>query len=142
MRLVAVLAALVGVLVLSHDAIAAGRDTLRVGPSSSYGQVLYDGKGFVLYAFTHDAKGKSRCYGACAAAWPPYLAKSPRAGAGTKQSLIGTTRRSDGSLQVTYAGRPLYYYVGDRRPGQILCQNVEEYGGLWLILRGSGKLVR
>ena len=104
--------------------------------------MLFDGSGFVLYAFTHDQTGKSRCYGACAAAWPPYLVKKPKAGRGTKQSLIGTTRRADGSIQATYAGRPLYYYVGDRKPGQILCQNVEEYGGLWLIVRGSGKLVR
>ena len=141
MRLLAIIVALAAVLALSHDAMAAGRDTLKVG-KSDYGPVLYDGKGFVLYAFTHDGKSKSRCYGACAAAWPPYLAKSRRPGAGAKQSLLGTTRRSDGSLQVTYAGQPLYYYVGDRQPGQILCQNVEEYGGLWLIVRGSGKLVR
>jgi predicted lipoprotein with Yx(FWY)xxD motif len=114
---------------------------LKVGPSD-YGKVLYDGRGYVLYAFTHDGRNKSRCSGACAVAWPPFLARSPRAGAGTKQSLLGTTRRADGSLQVTYAGRPLYYYVGDRQPGQILCQNVEEFGGLWLILRGSGVLVR
>ena len=141
MRLVAVVAALSAVLVLSHDAMAAGRDTLKVG-ASDYGRVLYDGKGFALYAFTRDGTGKSRCYGACAAAWPPYLATSPKAGAGARRSLLGTTRRSDGSLQVTYAGRPLYYYVGDSRPGRILCQNVEEYGGLWLVVRGSGKLVR
>ena len=149
MRLVAVAATLAAVLVLSRPAMsalsrggtAAGRDTLRVG-TSEYGRVLYDGKGFALYAFTRDGTGKSRCYGACAAAWPPYLATSPKAGAGAKRSLLGTTRRSDGSLQVTYAGRPLYYYVGDSRPGQILCQNVEEYGGLWLVVRGSGKLVR
>jgi predicted lipoprotein with Yx(FWY)xxD motif len=141
MRLIAVAAALAAVLALGHDARAAGRDTLKVGPSG-YGPVLYDGKGFVLYAFTRDGTGKSRCYGACAAAWPPYLVKAPKAGPGAKQSLLGTTRRTDGALQVTYAGRPLYYYAGDRRPGQILCQNVTEYGGAWLIVRGSGKLAR
>ena len=141
MRLIAILAGLAAVLALSDHAMAADRGTLKVGPSR-YGQVLYDGRGFVLYAFTHDTKGKSLCTGACAAAWPPYLAKSPKAGAGAVQSLLGTTRRADGSVQVTYGGRPLYYYVGDRSPGQILCQNVEEYGGLWLIVRGSGKLVR
>lgn len=144
MRIVAVLTALLtallAVLVLSSSAMAADRGTLRVGPSD-YGQVLFDGKGFVLYAFTYDQKKKSRCYGACAKAWPPYLAKSPKAGAGAKQSLLGTTRRADGSIQVTYDGRPLYYYVHDGK-GQILCQNVDEFGGLWLILRGSGKLVR
>jgi predicted lipoprotein with Yx(FWY)xxD motif len=141
MRFTAVVAALAAALVLSNSAMAADRGTLKVGPST-YGQVLFDGRGYVLYAFTHDLKGKSRCAGACAAAWPPFLAKAPRAGVGVKQSLLGTTRRANGTLQVTYAGRPLYYYVGDRRPGQILCQNVEEFGGLWLILRGSGKLVR
>jgi predicted lipoprotein with Yx(FWY)xxD motif len=141
MRLVAVVAALAAVLVLSHDAMAAGRDTLEVG-RSNYGDVLYDGKGFALYAFTRDGTGRSRCYGACAAAWPPFLARSPKAGAGARSSLLGTTRRTDGSLQVTYAGRPLYYYVGDRQPRQILCQNVSEFGGLWLVVRPSGALVR
>ena len=111
--------------------------------ASPYGKILADGRGHALYAFTHDPKGKSTCAGACAAAWPPYLVKhAPGAAKGAGAALLGTTRRADGSVQVTYRGRPLYYYVGDRKPGQILCQNVEEFGGLWLILRGSGKLVR
>jgi predicted lipoprotein with Yx(FWY)xxD motif len=140
MRLIAVLAALAAVLALADTATAADRSVLQVR-SSTYGPVLFDGRGYALYAFTYDRKGKSRCYGACAAAWPPYLVKKPKAGAGARQSLLGTTRRSDGSIQATYGGRPLYYYVGDGK-GQILCQNVDEFGGLWLILRGSGKLVR
>ena len=85
--------------------------------------MLFDGRGYVLYAFTYDQTSKSRCYGACAKAWPPYLVKKPKAGTGAKQSLLGTTRRTDGSIQVTYNGRPLYYYVDDGK-GQILCQNV------------------
>ena len=141
MRLIAVPAALAAALVLSGHAMAADRGTLTVG-SSDYGRVLFDGRGFALYAFTHDPKGKSTCTGACAAAWPPYLARSPRAGSGAKSSLLGTTRRADGSVQVTYRGRPLYYYEGDRTRGQILCQNVSEYGGLWLVVRGDGTLVR
>jgi predicted lipoprotein with Yx(FWY)xxD motif len=141
MRLVAVLAALAAVLVLSGNAMAFDRGYLSVGVHAQYGPVLFDGRGYALYAFTYDQKRKSRCYGACAKAWPPYLVKKPKAGKGVKKSLIGTTRRNDGSIQVTYAGRPLYYYVGDGK-GQILCQNVNEFGGLWLILRGSGKLVR
>jgi predicted lipoprotein with Yx(FWY)xxD motif len=64
------------------------------------------------------------------------------AGRGVKRSLLGTTKRRDGRRQVTYAGRPLYYYVGDRRPGQILCQNVSEFGGKWLVVRPGGALVR
>ena len=111
--------------------------------SSSYGRILFDSRGYVLYAFTRDPKGRSACYGACAKAWPVYFAKGAlNAGNGVKRLLLGTTKRRDGRRQVTYAGRPLYYYVGDRKPGQILCQNVAEFGGTWLIIRPSGKLVR
>jgi predicted lipoprotein with Yx(FWY)xxD motif len=116
--------------------------TLQVR-ASRFGKILFDGRGFVLYAFTRDSKNKSNCYGACAKAWPVYYSKAAlRAGSGVKQSLLGTTRRSDGRRQVTYAGRPLYYYVGDTRPGLITCQNVFEYGGLWLVVRGNGSLVK
>ncbi len=116
--------------------------TLTVRPSS-YGRVLFDGRGHVLYAFTRDAHGRSACYGACAKAWPPYTEKGARkAGAGVSRSLLGTTRRRDGRRQVTYSRRPLYYYVGDTKPGQILCQNVAEFGGTWRVVRPSGKLVR
>jgi predicted lipoprotein with Yx(FWY)xxD motif len=113
--------------------------------SSGFGRVLFDGRGFVLYAFTKDPRGggRSTCRGGCAKAWPPYVARGALgAGAGVKRSLLGTIRRADGSRQVTYAGRPLYYYVGDKKSGQILCQNVSEFGGLWLVVRPSGKLVR
>lgn len=111
--------------------------------SSTYGRILFDGRGFVVYTFTRDPRGRSVCRGACATAWPPYLVKGrPRAGAGVKSSRLGTTKRADGKLQVTYSGRPLYYYIGDRKPGQILCQNVKEFGGLWLVVRANGELVR
>jgi predicted lipoprotein with Yx(FWY)xxD motif len=111
--------------------------------SSRFGKVLFDGRGFVLYAFTRD-RGRSACYGPCAKAWPPYFAPKGTlsAGRGIKRSLLGTVKRKNGRRQVTYAGRPLYYYVGDTSPGAILCQNVVEYGGSWLILRPSGTLVR
>ena len=121
---------------------AAGRGTLTVR-SSEYGRILFDGRGFVLYGFTADKKRRSVCFGACAAAWPPYLVTgTPRAGRGVKRSLLGTIRRPGGKRQVTYAGRPLYYYVGDRRPGQILCQDVCEFGGDWLVVRPNGAFVR
>jgi predicted lipoprotein with Yx(FWY)xxD motif len=111
--------------------------------SSSFGRVLFDGRGYALYAFTRDANGRSACYGACAKAWPVYYAKGTlRVGTGIKRSLLGTVKRRDGRRQITYARRPLYYYVGDTRPGQILCQNVTEFGGTWLIVRPSGRLVR
>jgi predicted lipoprotein with Yx(FWY)xxD motif len=111
--------------------------------SSTYGRILFDGRGFVVYAFTRDPRGRSVCSGTCATAWPPYLVKGrARAAAGVKSSKLGTTKRADGKLQVTYAGRPLYYYIGDRKPGQILCQNVKEFGGIWLVVRANGELVR
>jgi predicted lipoprotein with Yx(FWY)xxD motif len=110
--------------------------------SSDFGQILFDGSNHALYAFTRDMDRKSTCYGACAAAWPPYLAHGKlRAGPGATRSLLGTTSRRDGRRQLTYAGKPLYYYVHDGA-GQVLCQNVREYGGLWLVVRPSGRLVR
>jgi predicted lipoprotein with Yx(FWY)xxD motif len=112
--------------------------------STRYGRILFDGRGRALYAFTRDRRGgRSQCYGACAKAWPVYFAKGRvLAGRGVRQSLVGATRRRDGRQQVTYNGRPLYYYVGDKSADQVLCQNVAEFGGTWLVLRPSGKLVR
>ena len=125
-------------------------DERRPGPatltvrSTRFRPILFDGRGRALYAFTRDRRGgRSRCYGACAKAWPVYLAKGRLlAGKGVRQSLLGTSRRRDGRLQVDYNGRPLYYYVGDKKPGQVLCQNVDEFGGTWLVVRPSGRLVR
>jgi predicted lipoprotein with Yx(FWY)xxD motif len=117
------------------------RSSVVIG-SSSFGRVLFDGRGFVLYAFTRDPRGRSVCSGACLKAWPPYIVTSrPRAGAGVDATRLGTFKRADGSLQATYAGRPLYHYVGDRKPGQILCQDVIEFGGIWRVVRPNGRLV-
>jgi predicted lipoprotein with Yx(FWY)xxD motif len=136
------LALLVSLLALAGPAASAPRPLITVH-SSDYGPVLFDGRGFVLYAFTKDPRGRSVCTGACAAAWPPYIVRAkPSAGIGASTKLLGTTRRADGKLQATYAGKPLYFYVGDRKPGQILCQNVREYGGLWLVVRPTGAFVR
>jgi predicted lipoprotein with Yx(FWY)xxD motif len=105
--------------------------------------MLFDDRGFALYAFTRDGRDTTRCFGDCAKAWPPYIVEGgPQAGPGARQDLLATIRRPDGSRQVTYAGRPLYYYVGDREPGIVLCQNVVEFGGTWLVIRGGGSLVR
>lgn len=119
------------------------RPTLEVR-TSAFGPILFDGSNRALYAFTRDRRGgRSTCYGACAAAWPPYYAKRRafRVVGGAKRSLLGTVRRRDGRLQITYAGRPLYYYVDDG-VGAVKCQNVREFGGLWLVQRASGALVR
>jgi predicted lipoprotein with Yx(FWY)xxD motif len=127
-----------------HAADNAQASATLTARSTKYGRILSDGRGRALYAFTRDRRGgRSQCYGACAKAWPVYFATARLlAGKGVRQSLIGTTRRRDGRRQVTYNGRPLYYYVGDKSPGQVLCQNVDEFGGTWLVLRPSGQLVR
>jgi predicted lipoprotein with Yx(FWY)xxD motif len=118
------------------------RPSVVVG-TSSFGRALFDGRGFILYGFTRDPRGRSMCAGDCAKAWPPYIVKSrPRAGAGIAPARLGTIKRADGSVQATYARRPLYYYVGDRKPGQILCQNVTEFGGVWRVVRPNGRLIR
>jgi predicted lipoprotein with Yx(FWY)xxD motif len=111
--------------------------------STRYGPILFDANNRVLYGFTRDKRGgKSTCYGACAAAWPVYLSKGKvTAMRGVKQSLIGTVRRRNGRLQVTYNGWPLYYYAHEG-PRQVKCQNVNEFGGLWLVVKANGRLVR
>jgi len=111
--------------------------------ASKYGRVLFDGRGLALYAFTADPKRRSVCAGACAAAWPPYLVKGTlHAGRGVEPARLGAISRVDGGRQLTYAGRLLYHYVGDKKPGQILCQGVTEFGGDWLVVRPGGALVR
>jgi len=117
-----------------------GRVVKVVG--SDYGRVIADGRGEAFYLFDKERSKKSRCYGECARAWPPVLTKGkPRAGNGARAKLLGTTKRNNGKLQVTYAGHPLYYYVDDS-PGTILCQNVDEFGGLWLVVKPNGAAVR
>jgi len=127
---------------LAHSAGAAKAATLTAH-SSRYGKILFDGRGRVLYLFARDTGGRSSCSGACARAWPPFLTKgAPRALSGVNAKVLGTTRRGNGTLQVTYAKHPLYYFKEDTKPGQIKCQNVSNFGGLWLVVAPSGKPVR
>jgi predicted lipoprotein with Yx(FWY)xxD motif len=130
-------------LIAARDAsatAAANRGPRLKVVDSDYGRVIADRKGEALYLFDREKKGSSECYGACAKAWPPLLARGgpPRAADGASQRLLGTTRRRNGDLQVTYAGHPLYYYVHDT-PGEILCHDVAEFGGLWLVVRPNGR---
>ncbi len=106
---------------------------------SAYGRVIADRHGEAFYLFDEEEDRRSKCYGACARVWPPVLSRGrPQAGAGANQNLLGTTKRRSGKLQVTYAGQPLYYYAGDS-PGTILCHDVKEFGGLWLVVKPNGK---
>ena len=120
-------------------AATTGGTRLNVAPSP-LGRILVDSKGITLYDFPPDKGTSSVCYGACAALWPPLLTHGkPVAGHGAKASLLGTTKRKDGKLQVTYGGHPLYYFVTDRRPGQTTGQGVNQFGGPWWVISPAGK---
>ena len=108
--------------------------------SSPLGRILVDSKGITLYDFVKDKGTTSACYGACAALWPPLITKSkPIAGPGIRASLLGTTKRKDGKLEVTYNGHPLYYFVTDRKPGQTTGQGLNQFGAPWWVLSPAGK---
>ncbi|MQA75452.1 MAG: hypothetical protein GEU88_14105 [Solirubrobacterales bacterium] len=116
--------------------------TELVAAESQYGSILFDSEQQAIYLFDKETSESSQCYGACAEAWPPVLTDGgPRAGAGLDPKRLGTTQRDDGSTQVTYDGHPLYYYVDDP-PGEVLCHNVNEFGGLWLVVEPSGDAVQ
>ena len=117
-------------------ASASSSSATRVATASStLGRILVDSHGRTLYLFARDKNGKSACSGSCAAYWPPLIASGkPHAIAGAKASLLGTTRRADGRLQVTYRHHPLYRYAGDAGKGQTNGQGLNESGGLWWVL--------
>jgi predicted lipoprotein with Yx(FWY)xxD motif len=104
------------------------------------GSILVDSKGITLYDFPPDKGTTSVCYGACAALWPPLLTTGkPVAGPGVHASLLGTTKRKDGKLEVTYGGHPLYYFVSDRKPGQTTGQGLNQFGAPWWVISAAGK---
>jgi predicted lipoprotein with Yx(FWY)xxD motif len=123
------------------SAPAATGTEIKVQNSSEYGKVLADGEGLALYLFDKEKTETSECYGECAVAWPPVLTEGkPKAGSGVDAGALGTTKRDDGSTQVTYKGKPMYLYKDDK-PGVILCHDVSEFGGLWLLVQPNGKPV-
>ena len=109
-----------------------------IAADSAYGPMLYDATGQPIYLFTAERGDRPACYDACAADWPPVLTRGePRARGDVRDSLLGVTRRDDGSRQVTYAGHPLYFYAHEGKY-QVLCHDVVEYGGTWLVVRPDG----
>ena len=108
-----------------------------VGSAAGVGKVLVDSGGLTLYYFEKDRHGKSACYGACASAWPP-LTGTPKGAGGAKASMLGTSKRKSGATQVTYAGRPLYTYTGDSRPGEDNGTDSRAFGASWYPLHPNG----
>ncbi len=106
------------------------------------GRILVDAHGRTLYLFEKDRHGKSSCASACAKEWPPVLSKSkPTAGKAASAKLLGTTRRSDGTTQVTYKGHPLYRFSGDMKPGQTGGEGLRAFGAEWYVLSARGTKV-
>jgi predicted lipoprotein with Yx(FWY)xxD motif len=106
--------------------------------NSKLGDILVDADGRTLYAFTKDQGDKSACSGQCATNWPA-LTGTATAGTGAQATLLSTAMQADGNSQVTYDGRPLYYFAGDAKPGDINGQGV---GNAWFALSASGDLVK
>jgi predicted lipoprotein with Yx(FWY)xxD motif len=124
----------------AHQSATKGTVDLR---STPLGKVLVSANGHTLYLFKHDKSTKSTCSGKCAVDWPPLLTKSakPAAGAGIKASLLGTTKRANGALQVTYHGHPLYWFFLDKAAGQTKGQGLSFFGGAWYVMNAQGAAV-
>jgi len=139
--LTALVAAAAIAAIAAASALAGGTHGTRVDVAkSTLGRILVDAKGITLYDFPPDKGTTSVCYGACAALWPPLTTTAkPVAGPGVRASLLGTTKRKDGKLEVTYNGHPLYYFVSDRKPGQTMGQGIDQFGGPWWVLTPAGK---
>ncbi len=117
-----------------------GGGTISGAEVSGLGAVLVDSEGATVYEFTEDEGTTSVCYGECEAAWPPVVASGkPTAGEGATAADLGTTKRKDGTLQVTYKGHPLYTFSGDKAPGEA---NGNESGGTWFALDEAGSPVK
>ncbi len=139
------LAAVLGVIgFLTAVAVARGAtQTTTVSlRTTRLGMVLVNASGHTLYLFGLDKNGKSACSASCATYWPPLLSRGkPTAGRGVKVSLLGTTKRSNGSLQVTYNRHPLYTFSLDKRAGQTSGEGSVAFGGKWDAVSAKGTAV-
>lgn len=116
-----------------------GQVRISASTVEPYGKMLQNGKGLTIYLFTKEKSSRSECYGECAEAWPPVTTKGEAfAGKGIDEKLLGTTKRRDGTTQVTYNDHPLYYYRGETQRDQVLCQAVPEFGGIWYVVSPKG----
>jgi len=126
----------------SSAATPAGPATVAVATDAKLGKILVDGSGRTLYLFEADKGTTSTCYGSCASYWPPLLTNgAPQAGSGANASLLGTTNRTDGTVEVTYGGHPLYYVVTDHNPGDATGQAVNNFGAAWFVLGPDGNKI-
>jgi len=122
-----------------------GEATVNISESAEVGSFLVDGDGSALYTFMNDTpdSGTSACTGECAEDWPPLVSQGePVAGEGVDETLLGTITRDDGTIQVTYNGRPLYRFEGDTAPGDISGQGLEDEFGQWFLMSPAGEPIQ
>jgi predicted lipoprotein with Yx(FWY)xxD motif len=113
---------------------------VSVASVQGLGKVIVDSRGFTLYDFHKDRGTQSRCYGSCAKVWPPLTTSgTPNAENGALASQLSTTKRDDGTTQVTYAGRPLYTYTTDKKPGEAGGNDIDSFGAEWYALQPNGE---
>ena len=136
----AVAAAVLAALAVTATALASATAASQVkARKTSLGMILVDSKGHTLYLFQKDKSGKSSCYTKCAANWPPYLTTGkPTAATGIKKSMLGTTKRTDGKLQVTYNHHPLYRFKFDTKAGTTRGEGANAFGGHWYAVSPKG----
>ena len=112
--------------------------TVITTDQSKFGTMLFNGNKQAIYIWQREDSLEPKCYDSCAAAWPPVLTEGePQAAGEVSSKLLGTTKRSDGSTQVTYNGHPLYYYAHEG-PGEVECHNISTHGGLWWVIQPNG----
>jgi predicted lipoprotein with Yx(FWY)xxD motif len=122
------------------EATSGGDGIVSAAKVGDLGTVLVDSQGLTLYDFHKDKGSTSSCYGACAAAWPPLLTEgNPQAQGPADRSMLGTTKRKDGTVQVTYNGWPLYTYAGDQGPGEANGNDIDQFGAEWYALQPNGQ---
>jgi predicted lipoprotein with Yx(FWY)xxD motif len=138
----ALLGALAALIAASHASAASTGAQVKVG-KTALGRILVSAQGRTLYMFAVDKHNKSACYGSCATYWPPLLTTHTHVtGTGVKASMLGTTRRTDGKLQITYNGHPLYRFLKDTKSGQTSGQGLNASGGLWWVMSPSGTVIK
>lgn len=116
----------------------APKGTVITSGDSEFGTMLFNNEKQAIYIWELEESPEAECYGNCAEAWPPVLTDgAPIASGSVNGELLGTTKRTDGSTQVTYNGHPLYYYAHEKA-GEVKCHNISTHGGLWWVIQPSG----
>ena len=142
MRSIGITAILLTAVVVLVAAASAAAGTVVTWRNTNIGPAITTAGGHTLYLFRADHGTTSACYGKCATYWPPLLTSgNPTASGRVKSSLLGTTKRKDGKMQVTYKGHPLYTFLLDKTAGQAAGEGSKNFGAAWYAMAPSGATI-